>query len=135
MRIGTGLSWRPARPLGTARDAAAPMTAIATAARPECPLAAQSATLKRGRMSRKFLIAAFISCLIVAPSADARPTQLMPGVSYERVLRWTATGPIALYVVTAPKPGGFYTLSFFFSSRRRHTRLQGDWSSDVCSSD
>src|SRR5256885_3003442 len=25
--------------------------------------------------------------------------------------------------------------SFFFSSRRRHTRLQGDWSSDVCSSD
>src|SRR5205807_5692316 len=24
---------------------------------------------------------------------------------------------------------------FFFSSRRRHTILQGDWSSDVCSSD
>src|SRR2546426_8410908 len=28
-----------------------------------------------------------------------------------------------------------YRLFFFFSSRRRHTRLQGDWSSDVCSSD
>src|SRR5205807_5234147 len=27
------------------------------------------------------------------------------------------------------------TIFFFFSSRRRHTRLQGDWSSDVCSSD
>src|SRR5688500_20315224 len=26
-------------------------------------------------------------------------------------------------------------IMFFFSSRRRHTRLQGDWSSDVCSSD
>src|SRR5688500_19329360 len=26
-------------------------------------------------------------------------------------------------------------ICFFFSSRRRHTRLQGDWSSDVCSSD
>src|SRR5580658_2081552 len=26
-------------------------------------------------------------------------------------------------------------LCFFFSSRRRHTSLQGDWSSDVCSSD
>src|SRR5256885_13667787 len=26
-------------------------------------------------------------------------------------------------------------IEFFFSSRRRHTRLQGDWSSDVCSSD
>src|SRR5688500_19201641 len=29
----------------------------------------------------------------------------------------------------------FVLLFFFFSSRRRHTRLQGDWSSDVCSSD
>src|SRR3989454_2638860 len=29
----------------------------------------------------------------------------------------------------------FALLFFFFSSRRRHTRLQGDWSSDVCSSD
>src|SRR5256885_5571497 len=29
----------------------------------------------------------------------------------------------------------YYNVLFFFSSRRRHTRLQGDWSSDVCSSD
>src|SRR5205807_6368518 len=28
-----------------------------------------------------------------------------------------------------------FAVDFFFSSRRRHTRLQGDWSSDVCSSD
>src|SRR3989454_9403709 len=28
-----------------------------------------------------------------------------------------------------------FHIFFFFSSRRRHTRLQGDWSSDVCSSD
>src|SRR2546426_7961396 len=28
-----------------------------------------------------------------------------------------------------------FSFVFFFSSRRRHTRLQGDWSSDVCSSD
>src|SRR5262249_59327511 len=28
----------------------------------------------------------------------------------------------------------FFSL-FFFSSRRRHTRLVSDWSSDVCSSD
>src|SRR5699024_11838952 len=26
-------------------------------------------------------------------------------------------------------------MSFFFSSRRRHTRSKRDWSSDVCSSD
>src|SRR2546426_7200567 len=30
---------------------------------------------------------------------------------------------------------GCWLAFFFFSSRRRHTRLQGDWSSDVCSSD
>src|SRR5205807_8433586 len=30
---------------------------------------------------------------------------------------------------------GVFVVLFFFSSRRRHTRLQGDWSSDVCSSD
>src|SRR6476469_4528102 len=28
-----------------------------------------------------------------------------------------------------------FSLFFFFSSRRRHTRYIGDWSSDVCSSD
>src|SRR6266850_4022769 len=28
-----------------------------------------------------------------------------------------------------------FSIFFFFSSRRRHTILQGDWSSDVCSSD
>src|SRR2546430_5655616 len=29
----------------------------------------------------------------------------------------------------------FIVFSFFFSSRRRHTRFDCDWSSDVCSSD
>src|SRR5207302_6277028 len=28
-----------------------------------------------------------------------------------------------------------FLYSFFFSSRRRHTRFSRDWSSDVCSSD
>src|SRR5262245_62562308 len=28
-----------------------------------------------------------------------------------------------------------FSSSFFFSSRRRHTRCLSDWSSDVCSSD
>src|SRR6266487_5941342 len=31
--------------------------------------------------------------------------------------------------------GECYSVFFFFSSRRRHTRWTGDWSSDVCSSD
>src|SRR3989449_9516381 len=31
--------------------------------------------------------------------------------------------------------GIIFTVFFFFSSRRRHTRCSRDWSSDVCSSD
>src|ERR1035441_10950038 len=31
--------------------------------------------------------------------------------------------------------GSIELVSFFFSSRRRHTRFLSDWSSDVCSSD
>src|SRR5438094_6688730 len=34
-----------------------------------------------------------------------------------------------------PTPPPWRPGSFFFSSRRRHTRSYGDWSSDVCSSD
>src|SRR5256885_8445263 len=51
------------------------------------------------------------------------------------------TSPESKYVfLIHPVPGALKTLrvcviGFFFSSRRRHTRLQGDWSSDVCSSD
>src|SRR5256885_9157328 len=43
------------------------------------------------------------------------------------------TRGIGLRLVVAILVGGLSV--FFFSSRRRHTRLQGDWSSDVCSSD
>src|SRR2546426_11498958 len=39
------------------------------------------------------------------------------------------------YVSIREFPSSVKRVFFFFSSRRRHTRLQGDWSSDVCSSD
>src|SRR2546427_9064524 len=61
------------------------------------------------------------------------------------------TGCVSKFVVVcvAVLPGGFYLgnqlllpagtrvngIIFFFSSRRRHTRFDRDWSSDVCSSD
>src|SRR5256885_10729922 len=41
-----------------------------------------------------------------------------------------------VYVLPCSHPrAGSPDSLFFFSSSRRHTRLQGDWSSDVCSSD
>src|SRR5256885_6124021 len=62
-------------------------------------------------------------------------------------LRNAATAEEAYFATTQPSvyksgafsngvPAGYnQTVGVFFSSRRRHTRLQGDWSSDVCSSD
>src|SRR6266581_5627560 len=38
-------------------------------------------------------------------------------------------------VVLRSDADGLVRVLFFFSSRRRHTRWTGDWSSDVCSSD
>src|SRR2546430_13252937 len=39
------------------------------------------------------------------------------------------------YEETADSDVGVIIAGFFFSSRRRHTRFDCDWSSDVCSSD
>jgi hypothetical protein len=60
-------------------------------------------------MSRTLFAVALVS-LILTPAAAGKPTQLMPGVTYDRILRWTAAGPQAMYVVTAPKPQGLYRL-------------------------
>src|SRR5256885_2958429 len=57
---------------------------------------------------------------------------MLPREAYVRVLGWL----IVRGVVRCARADACDVLRFFFfSSRRRHTRLQGDWSSDVCSSD
>ena len=66
-------------------------------------------------MSRKLLFAVLIA-LVLAPPAAARPTELMPGVTYERILRWTSAGPVVMHVVTAPKPQGLYKLTALLSN-------------------
>jgi hypothetical protein len=66
-------------------------------------------------MSRKLLFAVLVA-LLLAPSGAARTTQLMPGVTYERILRWTPAGPLVMYVVTAPKPQGLYRLTPLLSN-------------------
>jgi hypothetical protein len=66
-------------------------------------------------MGRKLLVAVVVAA-VLAPSGSARPTQLMPGVSYDRILRWTAAGPVVMHVVTAPKPQGLYKLTPLLSN-------------------
>src|SRR5438876_7788571 len=45
------------------------------------------------------------------------------------------SGPSRLPQAHSARSRAPLPLVFFFSSRRRHTRWTGDWSSDVCSSD
>src|SRR5437762_5893376 len=49
--------------------------------------------------------------------------------------QWVLTLPYDLRYQRGVLQSGRVLLEFFFSSRRRHTRYIGDWSSDVCSSD
>src|SRR5256885_2475613 len=48
---------------------------------------------------------------------------------------WLWWGPVGGWGASDPGFSVRCRIFFVFSSRRRHTRLQGDWSSDVCSSD
>src|SRR5438132_13025622 len=63
-------------------------------------------------MPRKLIAVAFL-VLVPAPVAAARPVQIMPGVTYDhRVLK----GPVQAYIVTAPKPGGLYSVAPLLSN-------------------
>jgi hypothetical protein len=63
-------------------------------------------------MLRKLLAVAFFA-LVLAPPGGARPVQLMPEIAYDhRVLK----GPVHAYVVTAPRPGGLYSLTPLLSN-------------------
>src|SRR5436190_19126585 len=66
-------------------------------------------------MPRKLLAVALL-WLVLVPSAGARPTPLMPGVAYESIAGRSSAGPLRSYVITAPKPGGIYSLTPLLSN-------------------
>lgn len=66
-------------------------------------------------MTRKLLLIGLFA-LVLAPEAAAGAVQIMPGVTYEHRLEWTAAGPVSTYVVTAPRPGGLYALTTLLSN-------------------
>ena len=53
----------------------------------------------------------FVLTAAFAASAAAEGTQLMPGVTYDRSVLFTPHGVVVLHVITAPRPGGLYTLA------------------------
>src|SRR2546421_7414718 len=86
--------------------------AIANASMPDEPHAAAEAMTLARRVGKSASNAFWVADDVLPQTIDVVRTRALP---------------LGFNVVVGP--------SFFFSSRRRHTRSDRDWSSDVCSSD
>jgi hypothetical protein len=62
----------------------------------------------RKLLTKQFLVG--LLALTVAGPAAAQRVSLMPGVTYERGVQFTPHGPVAIHIVTAPRPTGLYAL-------------------------
>ena len=74
-------------------------------------------------------VAATSLAVALAAPADAAPRALWPGVTYERGVQFTPRGPVAINVLTGPRPGGLTTLEPVLSNetivgRETLTRMQ-----------
>ena len=63
-----------------------------------------------GRVLLRYLFATALLAGLFASPAGAKPVELMPGVTYDRRVEFTAHGPKAIHVLIAPKPGGLYAV-------------------------
>jgi hypothetical protein len=77
---------------------------------------------------RYVLTTALLAGIFASPAA-AKPVELMPGVTYDRRIEFTAHGPKVIHVLIAPKPGGLYALKPVLSNgtllgRERVTAMQ-----------
>lgn len=81
-------------------------------------------------MAKKFFITALLAGVLAAPAhAQFSRALLMPGVTYERQVQFTSHGPVAIHVLTAPRPRGAYALRPVLSNgaitgRARVTAMQ-----------
>jgi hypothetical protein len=78
---------------------------------------------------RKPSVTVLLVALVLAPSAQAKPRELMPGVTYEQQVVFASHGPVAAHVITAPRPGGLWGLEAVLSNesilgRERVTDMQ-----------
>jgi hypothetical protein len=62
------------------------------------------------------LLAIAASALALAAPAQAQPTNLFPGVTYEHGVQFTPHGPVAIRIVRGPKPVGLYRLRTVLSN-------------------
>lgn len=61
-------------------------------------------------MLRLSLIACAVCALLAAPAGFATRKTLLPGVTLDEAVQFTPHGPVALHVVTGPRPVGLYAL-------------------------
>ena len=61
-------------------------------------------------MVSRFLVASLVALAFAAPAA-AQPRSLWPGVNYTTGVQFTPHGPVAINVLTGPRPGGMTTLA------------------------
>ncbi len=61
-------------------------------------------------MSRRLLLILLVALVAAAP-AGAQTRTLWPGVTYETGVQFTPHGPVAINVLTGPRPGGTTTLA------------------------
>jgi flagellar hook assembly protein FlgD len=87
-------------------------------------------------LRKLLLISALTAGLLAAPAqAQFSRVLLMPGVTYERQVQFTAYGPVAIHVVIAPRPTGAYALKPVLSNgaivgRDKVSSIQKDTSRD-----
>src|SRR5205085_696870 len=63
-------------------------------------------------LHRMLLVGVLSAALSAAAATDAPvPSELMPGVTLQTQVQFTAHGPVVVHVITAPKPGGLYSLT------------------------
>ena len=71
------------------------------------------------RLLRRLAAALSVLALLALPAAAA-PVELMPGVTCEQQVQFTPRGPVALTVITAPRPGGLTTIGPVARGRHAH---------------
>jgi hypothetical protein len=61
-------------------------------------------------MVKRVFVAALFALVLPPAAGAAGRVVLTPGVTYEKQVQFTPHGPVAIHVMTAPKPGGLYAL-------------------------
>src|SRR5205823_13748887 len=91
------------------------------------------------RMALRLLTVAVLAGILAAP-AHAQGEELVPGVTYEKIVQFTPHGAVALHVITAPRPGdqnGLYQLApalgrgTILGGRERVTQLEKEASTQA----